>query len=173
MPFSDPTCMACQQPITELDGVVLCDRFVGRIRAMVEQAGSAEAAVEGAHGPIINAVTQQYFEAFHDVLSPLPKDELGTVNLADGIESMLIDAQAPVYRLGKVLEHEDDLKPDVYLVLHNGCVPQEWTAYTMELARIDREDKAIEWTIHHSERVSWNPRAWGDLLAYLFGRIGC
>lgn len=160
MAFPESPCYICEQPITKLEeGTVACSDFAKDLEMMLNSnKGDAVALVSGKHGRFVNVVTLQYFEQDHERFHQPP--EKGVYQVREMMREELANHKAHVYRLHEVLEQ----KPDkfLYLLAHMACIPEDARGpgfYDIELERINTPAKGIEWTIHLSEKVWWNPTA--------------
>jgi len=171
--FPESPCYICAKPIENLDGSVLADRFIGHLEEIVRMEGSPQGAVSGANGNLVKAITSNYFEQFYDMFH---KNDDDVIEFSTMMKDMLVDSNAHVYRLNAVLEEgrKDNTKGyesylQLFLLGHDSCLPQG--QYEIPLNRINTHEQGVEWTIHLSEKVWWNPHGWARMLEHLYGRI--
>lgn len=174
MAFPVAPCDFCNKLIKDNSGFIACADFTPFLGHLVNS-GCIENAVKE---PVVEVVTSAYFDQFSEIFTPEHPDG---VTLRELHQDRTINANAHVYRLRRVLDEASKLgkhgQHQVYLLIHRTCFPKsidDWTfVYDIDLRSIHYPADGIEWTIHLSEKLAWNPVGWAQMLEKLYGRKSC
>lgn len=161
-----------------MDGQLIAGPFGHRLRRLYEEEADEEREdwtdpdasvcarlLKGKHANEVNAIARCYIVQFDDVYDP-PSDEF--LSNKDVLVDRVMLRHEPDRRLRRVLQDFPGTK-DLWLLVHDDCAI-DGDMYEIALSRIDTAEKAIEWTIHMSEKVQWNPHGWIYVLNKLFDR---
>ncbi len=181
MAFPESDCYFCKEKIEE--GVIVANKYKRFLEEIIvhKHSGKKIDAVKGKDSSSVNTITKQYYLQFKmakdagldKALYDEDGKDLGEIvsmkDYSSHIKDIIFD---PLHRLEFTIPRIPSEK-NLFLLGHYSCIPKQDSDYHIDLERIDTAEKAIEWTMHLSEKRWFNHKGWAQILHSLFGRKGC